>query len=60
MKIEEIFARRDDFIDENSYGNSIKWKILHRNVTLGGRLHENPSVPVDFQAKLSLFGGGSN
>jgi len=56
VKIEEIFARKDDFIDDYEY----KVKSLGRSAIINNRLWENPNVPVDFQAKLSLFGGGSN
>ncbi len=56
MKIEEIFARKDDFIE--TYDTRLK--SLNRLVIINNNLFENPNVPVDFQAKLSLFGGGSN
>jgi hypothetical protein len=55
MKLEEIFARKDDFVEEYDY----KFKALGRSVVLDNKLCENPNVPVDLQAKLSLFGGGS-
>jgi hypothetical protein len=56
MKIEDIFARRNDFVDD--FG-ATKWKSLNRTVILGSRVIDNGTAPVDFQAKLSLFGGGS-
>ena len=55
MKIEEIVARKDDFIE--TYDTRLK--SLNRLVIIKNNLFENPTVPMDFQAKLSLFGGGS-
>jgi hypothetical protein len=64
MKIEEIVAKMNDFVEEYECdpitGKSRKFKILNRPAIINNKLWENPNVPVDFQAKLSLFGGGSN